>query len=241
MGLPLNLAMTASEIASVSPLPADFAWMACRFSPDGQGITDLPPQLPAGSLLILNDSIPCRDHDPDLIAESLLDTVEHFRCCGLLLDLQRPKTDEAAAVVDALVNALPCPVAVPPEYAARLPCPVFLPPAPLHQSLESYLKPWQNREIWLEAALCQEEITVTKNGTSNRSIFPAQQRDGGFYDKRLHCRYHTAVSDDHITFTLFDTWESLEKKLELAAELGVTRAVGLWQELGTFLTGKQSA
>lgn len=232
MGLPLNLAMTASEIASVSPLPADFAWMACRFSPGGQGITDLPMQLPAGSLLILNDSIPCRDHDPDLISESLRDAAERFRCSGLLVDFQRPKTDEAAAVVDALVNALPCPVAVPPEYAEHLPCPVFLPPAPLHQPMESYLKPWQNREIWLEAALCQERITVTKEGSSFASIFPVQPQDGGFYHPKLRCCYRTAVSHDAITFTLFETQGSLYAKLELAAALGVTRAVGLWQELG---------
>ena len=232
MGLPLNLAMTSSEIAGVRALPKDFAWMACHFSPDGAGLTNLPGHLPNGSLLILNDSIPCDDHDIQQITKQLQETVERFRCCGLLLDFQRPYGDKAASVAAALAQSLPCPVAVTPEYAGGLPCLVFLPPAPLHQPMESYLKPWQNREIWLEAALCQEKITVTKSGTSYQTIFPPQQRDGRFYDKRLHCRYHTAVSDDHITFTLFDTRESLEKKLELAAELGVTRSVGLWQELG---------
>jgi hypothetical protein len=234
MGLPLNLAMTASEIAGVCPLPKDFAWMACHFSPDGEGLTNLPDYLPDGSLLILNDSNPCRNHDIRHISKQLQETVAKFRCCGLLLDFQRPFTDYAASVAAALAQSLPCPVAVPPQYAAHLPCPVFLPPAPLHQPMESYLKPWQNREIWLEAALCQERITVTKEGTSFASIFPAQPQDRGFYQPKLRCCYRTAVSHDAITFTLFDTQDTLYAKLELAAKLGVTRTVGLYQELAHF-------
>jgi hypothetical protein len=79
MGLPLNLAMTASEIAGVCPLPKDFAWMACHFSPDGEGLTNLPDYLPDGSLLILNDSIPCGDHDIRHISKQLQETVVKFK------------------------------------------------------------------------------------------------------------------------------------------------------------------
>jgi hypothetical protein len=104
--------------------------------------------------------------------------------------------------------------------------------------LAAHLSPWQGREIWLEAALCQEQITVTKSGSNFCPIFPIQHLAGGFYDPKLHCNYHTAVADDCVSFTLFDTPDTLRNKLELAARLGVTRAVGLHQELGTFLTGK---
>ena len=40
------------------------------------------------------------------------------------------------------------------------------------------------------------------------------------------------VSAEEIRFTLFDTRDSLQQKLEKAHSLGVTRAVGLYQELG---------
>ena len=130
---------------------------------------------------------------------------------------------------------LPCPVAVTEMFAKDLDCPVFLSPTPLHQPMDTYLTPWKDREIWLEAALCQEEITVTEKGLKKHTIFPTEQLSGGFYDEELRCCYHTEVSDDAIRFTLFDTPESLTRKLELAHALGVRRAVGLYQELGTVL------
>ena len=235
MGLPLNLAMTLPEIDAAAGLPEQIAWMACHFSPAGPGLVNLPTCLPEGAMLILDDSIACDDHDIRQITKQLQETVERFRCCGLLLDFQRPYGDKAASVAAALAQFLPCPVAVTPEYAGGLPCPVFLPPAPLHQPMESYLKPWQNRKIWLETALCQERVTVTKKGTSFAPIFPAQLQEGGFYHPKLRCCYRTAVSRDAVTFTLFDTQDTLREKLELAEKFGVTRAVGLYQELGHFL------
>lgn len=238
MVLPLYLALTAAEIAYLSPLPDLCAYMACHFSPFTEGISNIPDSLPPGSLLILNDRIPCEHHSAGLVAEQLAAAVERLGCKSVLLDFERPPEAEIHAIVHAIMQVLPCAVAVTEAYASAFSCPVFLPPAPLHTPLAAYLAPWQNREIWLEAALCQERITVTKSGTSFEPIFPTQQLEGGFHDAKLHCNYHTVVSDDRISFTLFDTRESLKTKLELARSLGVSRAVGLYQELGTFLTGK---
>lgn len=232
MVLPLNLAMTASEIVTARSLPANIAWMACHFSSEGTGLDNLPAQLPEGFLLILDDSIPCCGHSADQTAEILYKLVSRFHCCGVLLDFQRSCSAESATIAAALVDALPCPVVVPPEYAKGLPCPVFLPPAPLHMPLERYLKPWKNREIWLEAALCCEVASINKNGATYlpSSAYPGQS--GDFYSERLYCRYMTKILSDCISFTLFDTPETLERKLVHAHSLGVTRAVGLYQELG---------
>ena len=237
MPLPLNLAMTPSEIKQHPSLPAPPAWMSCHFSEDNQGLTDLPEELPEGCLLILDDRIPCSGHSAPLAAAILREVIAQFHCCALLLDFQRPANIETAAMVEALIRALPCPVAAPPEYAKKYPCPVFLPPAPLHIPLEKYLRPWHGREVWLEAALGQEQITVSKNGAAIEQIFAAAP-SCGFFDETLRCRYMTSIQEDHISFTLFDTPGTLKKKLELAQSLGVTRTVGLYQELGTFLTGK---
>ena len=238
MPLQLNLAMTPSEIAAVQSLPADFAWMSCHFSPIGPGLTDLPTDLPQGALLILDDSIPCSGHSADLIADTLRLVIAQFACSGLLLDFQRPRRNEIAAVAGVLAKVLPCPVAGTPEYAKDLSCAVSLPPAPLHMPLRKYLQPWKNREIWLEAALSQEMITVTEKGaTISAESFSTRPSDG-FLDKKLCCRYVTNVQEDRITFTLFDTPDSLKKKLELAQSLGVTRAVGLYQELSRYIAAK---
>lgn len=232
MVLPLYLALTAAEISRHAPLPDFCAYMACHFSPYTEGLSNIPDALPPGSILILNDRIPYQDHSADLIAGQLTAAVARLGCESVLLDFERPPEVETCAVVNTILQSLPCPVAVTESFGEEFSCPIFLPPAPLHMPLAEYLAPWQGREIWLEAALCQERITVTKSGVSFAPIFPTQQLDGGFYEKKLHCRYDTTVSHDSITFTLFDTPETLNKKLELAHDLGVARAVGLYQELG---------
>ena len=230
MGLPLYLAMTGAEMRCASQLPTHFAYMACHFSPYGEGISNIPDALPDQAMLILNDRMPCHGHSPSLIVQQLSDAVSRLGCESILLDFIHPPDSESEAMVHAIVEASACPVAVSAQYADGLRCPVFLPPCPLHIPLEEYVYPWKGREIWLEAALCQEEATVTKNGTEFSNQFPPEGLEDGFYDKALRCNYRVRADADRISFTLFDTAASLEKKMELAAELGVKRAVGLWQE-----------
>ena len=182
-------------------------------------------------MLILTDRENCAGHSPDLAAQQLFDAVTRLRCESVLLDFQRPPNPELEVMATTIQQALPCPVAVTERYAVKLDCPVFLSPCPLHIPLEDYLRPWNHREIWLEAALCQETITVTAESTHFVPVYPTQPLTGGFYNRKLHCRYQTAVYYDRITFTLFDTTETLEEKLEAARNLGVSRAVGLYQEL----------
>ena len=241
MVLPLYLALTAADF-SVLPSPSfPCAYMACHFSPYSEGLSGIPESLPKKAMLILNDRMACAGHSPDLAAGQLADAVSRLSCESVLLDFQRPPEPESLALVKTIIKKLPCPAAVTEGFAEPFDCPVFLSPAPLHIPLDQHMAPWSNREIWLEAALCQEEVLITGKGMACNPIFPTEQLEGGFYDEALRCCYRTQITGESINFTLFDTPESLEKKLELATELGVSRAVGLWQELGTFPIGKSSA
>ena len=238
MALPLYLAMTALEIAALDTFPANFAYMACHFSPYCQGLSNIPSALPRSSVLILNDNLPCQDHSPALVADQLKQLMDTFQCESLLLDFQRPPEPESEAMADMILRTLPYPAALTPEYGKNQDCTIFLPPCPLHIPLEEYLRPWKNREIWLEAALCQEDAVVTGNGTNFFPQFPPLGLNGGFFDDILCCNYHIQEDKDTLTFTLFDTIESLDKKMSLAQSLGVSRAVGLYQELGAIQTRK---
>lgn len=237
MPLQLNLAMTPSEIATASASVEKISWMACHFSPDGKGLTDLPQQLPKDSMLILNDSIPWCGQKGNDIVDSLSRFISQFRCSSLLMDFQRPRSEEVFRIVEEVTTALPCPVAVTPEYAKDLSCPVFLPPAPLHIPLEKHLNHWKKHEIWLEVALCREQIIVTKENTQYKQDIEISPSIGHFSDK-LCCCYKTSIKQDRIIFTLFDTPQTLQKKLDLAQSYGISTAVGLYQELGTFLSGR---
>lgn len=231
MVLPLYLAVTSAEISSVSKQSEPMAYMACQFSPYTQGLTNIPDSLPNGSMLILTDRMSCQGHSANLVANQLSDAAERLCCDSLLLDFQRPPDAESESMVKTIVETLSCPVAVTESFAEKLSCPVFLSPSPLHIPLSEYLTSWENREIWLEAALDEEIIAVKKTGTEFIQQFPPDRLEGGFFDEELCCHYRTVIADNQITFQLFDTHQSLKMKLDLAQSLGVTRAVGLWQEL----------
>ena len=225
------LAITAAEMQASEPLSSPIAWMACHFSPYGTALSNLPKSLPKGSLLILNDRTPVFGHDPERIACQLADAVESLECDGILLDLQRPGEEQARAIA-AAVAALPCPVAVTPEYADGLPCDVFLPAPPLNVPLGTYLERWRGREIWLEIAV--EEAIFRVDGQGCKRIagapLPCPHRDD-----QLYCCYGMEVQENHIDFYLRRDAEHLQAMMEAAAGLGVQRFVGLYQQLSGML------
>lgn len=228
MAIPVNLAMTGAEFYQTDPLPPSIAWMACHFSPSHGGLSNLPRELPAGSVLILNDQMPFSGHDVNRIQEELGQCVEALSCCALLLDFQRPEVPEAADLASAL--SLPCPVAVTPLYARGNDAAVFLPPVPCHTHLKEWTAPWKGRTLWLELALDREEILLTREGAA---ISPLDLEEyGGFADKILHCHYRAAVKEEQAVFHLWRTPSDLDALLGDAEKLGIQRAVGLYQELG---------
>lgn len=224
------LAMTASEFAGLEDFPGKKAWMACHFSPWGTGLTNLPPALSPGSLLILSDQFPPAGHDPPRVAAQLRQTVEKLGCAGVLLDFQRPVTDGLRAMAEYLVSSLPCPVGVSDGYAETLDCPVFLSPCPHHTPLAEHLAPWADREVWLDLAVDGSTITLTKDGSTIYPLPLGEIPEGGFMDERLHCHYRTETGDDFARFTLWRTRADLEGLAREAEELGVKALVGLWQE-----------
>lgn len=231
MALTPFLAMTAAEIEKVSAFPANIAWMACHFSPYGLGLSNLPKDLPPGSLLMVDDITPPHGHDPILIAEQLISCAETLQCSGFLLDFQRQNCPETAALAKHLAQALPCPTAVSESYADDLDCPVFLPPVPASVVPEDYFAPWKDREIWLEIGLCGETLTLTQHGCSVTPLpFPDSYREG-FSEPKLHSHYSIETDENSARFTLWRNSDDIKQLLEETASLGVTAAVGLFQEL----------
>jgi hypothetical protein len=227
MEIPLYLAMTAAEFSSCDPLPQHPAWMSCRFSPSGKGLCNLPSTLPEGTLLIIDDQTPPDGHDAFLIRRQLEEILNSYRCAGLLLDFQRPDSMETAKIAKTLLS-LPCPVCVSHLYAEDPSCPVFAPPCPLTTPMEQHLAPWQGREIWLEVASDSADYRIHKNGCQIR---PASQEALPFYDEKLFCHYGIRIEPEQILFTLERKRTDLDILLVSAAACGVTRTVGLFQEL----------
>lgn len=236
MGLPLFLAMNAREIAQV-PIRMPIGWMACHFSPCSEGLTNFPLWIPPGSILIIDDFFPCQGHSALQVATQVKGAVSRLECKSVLLDFQRPPSQESLAIIAAIQDAVTCPVAVSHLYGQYTQGPVFLPPCPLYRPLEDHLSPWNGREIWLEISPCRQQICVTEKGTTFSDICNIVPSTEGFYDEHLRCHYIIQAEPAQVTFTLFDTDETMTLKLEHAHSLKVTQAIGLWQEFQTFPTG----
>lgn len=230
MAIARYFAMTAAEIRANGPLPSELAWMACHFSPYGTGLSSLPKALPPGAMLILNDRTPIHGHDAQRIARLLAERMEALQCRCLLLDFQRPGEAETAALVKQLTDSLPCPVAVSSLYAAGLDCPVFLPPLPPDTALATHLAPWQGRELWLDITLEGAALTLTEKGACAIPLPHPFSLADGRREEALHCHYRIDLTDSGAKFTLWRTVADLEELLEEAERLGITTAVGLYQE-----------
>ena len=228
------LAMTAAEMGNVSAFPPKTAWMACHFSPYGLGLSNLPQRLPPHALLLLDDITPIREHDPQRITEQLLNCLESLNCHGVLLDFQRPDVPETAVLVNHLTQTLPCPVIVSESYARELTCPVFLPPVPPSVALEEYISPWEGRSIWMEIGLTGELLTLTEQGCETVPLPFPNEASEGFPEKALHCHYRIETNEKSARFTLWRTEKDLAALLEEAEGLGISGAVGLYQEFSKF-------
>lgn len=231
MKIPLYLALTSAEFAKCKAIPEKIGWMACHFSPYCTGLSNVPTSLPAGSLLIINDITPIHGHNPQRISDTVAATVKSLQCAGVLLDFQRQGYEESKQLACHLTK-LPFPVAVSALYGNSLDCPIFIPAPPLRTPLSEYLAPFQGREIWLEASVADETVSVTPEGSRVVPIDPA-----GNYpheDTELHCHYRIGIQAKQAQFHLRRTETDLQALINAAADLGVTRAVGLYQELKEF-------
>lgn len=229
MALPLYLAQTQAEFEAGYPQPAHFAWMACHFSPYGTGLCGLPPELPEGAMVILNDRIPPSGLDIPYI----IDQLGALSCASFLMDFQREGLPELSALTRAITDAESRPVGVTPPYAPGVDCPVFLPPVPPDTPVEAHLSPWAGREVWLEVSADGLQYRVDPAGARAAPLLRLPSR--GQREEALFCHYAIEVSDEQALFSLWRDRQDLEAMLEKAHGLGVTRAVGLWQELGEIM------
>ena len=230
------IAMTAAEFLYAEALPAYPAWMACHFSCYGTGLSNLPPQLPPAAMVIVNDRMPPDGHDPGYIAQQLQELKHEQEISCILMDFQRQGCDGSAAIAKRVFEALDCPVCISEGYAECTDGPVFITAPKPNQCLYDAISPWAGREIWLEAALETQIAHITKDGCQLTTAPFTGARDGAKTVPELRCGYHTEIFGDHASITLYRDAPQLELLLQDARAMGITRAVGLYQQLGCGFT-----
>lgn len=230
MDLSIYLAVTGAELRGLDSRGRSLAWMACRFSQSGTGISGAPTSLPPKSILMLTDEIPAQDHEPGRIAAEMIQAAQALDCSRILLDFQRPNDPKTTEISAAIIKASPIPVGISALYAHQFDCPVLVSPSPIWHSLDHYIAPWHGREIWLEAILEDALVTVTDTG-SQYSLCNAIGSYPLFHEG-LCVSYRTEVTANAIHFFLHRGKEELDKLLEKANAHDITTAIGLYQQLG---------
>lgn len=229
MDFEIYLAVTGAELALASQNHKPLAWMGCHLSAGGSGISGVPVSLPPDSILVLTDQMPPQGHDPQQVAQELVDAAHQLNCSRILLDFQRPKSDAGNQIVDHILSLADCPVGVSEDYGEHFCCPVFLRPPPLWTALDDHIAPWKGREIWLEAAQEDALVRVTQAGSSYEAW-----DDGGDYpfrDEQLQIAYKLETAPDCLYVFLHRGPKELQALLEKAKQLGISTAIGLYQHL----------
>ena len=212
MAIPLFLAAHPDEPAV---LPEHYAWLAWDLS------EELPASLPRESMVVVTDRVIPRFQNITRLTQ----------CASVLLDFQHPDSPQTRRVAEAIVRSCPV-VGVSEPYAAKLDCPVFVSPVPPDRPLENHLAPWHGREIWLDLSPSPTRITVTAEGSRREILSSPPTPNHVHKDNGLFCHYGMEIRDERIVFELWRTREDMENLLSAAKTFGVTRAVGLYQELG---------
>ena len=223
------LAATIREMEMFAPKKA--AYLSCHFSPSGQGLSNMPDSLPQDSLLLLDDSMPVCGHSPAIVVKQLRDLAERFDLKAILLDFQGEKDTQLRNMAQAIIQGVPCPVAVTESYAKDLGCPVFLSAPSVDTVLEKHLEIWLKQGVFLEIAPCKLRLEITENGCRKIPLPFGDRESFPLYHEKLCCHYDVEVFSDRAVFTLMRTKEDLAALADQALALGVLGAVGLYQEL----------
>ena len=131
-------------------------------------------------------------------------------------------------MVRTLSEGLPSPVAVSSLYGTVTRGPVLLPPVPAFRLLREHISPWAGRELWLELSPEGCQVRLDEKGSCTEPWWPEGSLP--FRHEGLKCHYRTELRPGMAVFRGCRSTEDMEELLEEAERLGVTAALGLWQE-----------
>lgn len=229
MALPLYLAMTAAEISQAAALPARLAYMACHFSPYGDGLDAFPQQLPAGAMLCINDRIPPMGQNPEQICDQVEALVCSSQAAGVLLDFQRAGDPLTLAIAQALSQRLSCPTGVSACYGESCGSAVFVSPRPWEDPVR-LAQAWPGRALWLDAAIGCGKMHIDAEGARwqplSQITIPAD-----LHSRESCCHYGICREPSGYSFEIMRQTEDLHLLLERAEEAGYCCAIGLYQQL----------
>lgn len=234
MSIPLFLAMTATDFSFTRKKPEQLAWMSVHFSQSNGCLSNLPPSLPPGSLIILDDQIPWNDHDLERICQCLTRLLVRDRSYGLLLDFEREPCQETLTLAKALTQCclgIGCRIAMPRSYLTEgAAC--FCPPIPCNESWSE--KDFSGGPVWLDVTPTAVLAEISSKGVRIDPADPHElngwaKNNSVFRDPTLGCFYHSYREGECVRVSLFDTPQTVWDKLQ-SPDPRIQLAITPWRE-----------
>ena len=168
--------------------------------------------------LVFDDSSPLPDR-PDRLTDNLLRQAEAMGAVVIVLDFERPVSEEALALSQALAARF--------RTAAPLPfcaggCEPIVCYRPAHQTFTEFLSALPASPCWAELRPVDETVRF--------AVEDPPPGEDSFFSEALQCHYRAVAEQDALVLHLFDTPESFSRRFALL-EPHLTAAIGLPNEL----------
>ena len=230
MNLSIYMAFVAAESEAILRYKGKAAWLGYHLSAFDSGITPRPSFLDSCHMLVLTDETPLLHHDPQKVTSEICAEAKSLGCEKILLDFQRPPTEKSLVLAKSILRSAPCAVGITECYANDTDCSVFLPSPPLWTPLQETIAPWKGRDIWLEIFPEDGCITITKKGGNYSPSAPLENYP--FCDNALCLSYSTEQYAQQVKVHLHRGITEMKAFLHLADSLGISAAIGLYQQFG---------
>lgn len=234
MQLPLYFAVFPSSPPESSADGCPLAALGYSFSPDGTEII-APVPFPA-DLLVLNDSVLPPPGTPAPAAEHLLKIITRDKFTGVMFDFERPVNGFCTSFLAEVLPLLPHSVfrIVPPHYASlSQDSLVLFYDGQVCNRFAAQCAAWQRAypNRWcLESAPWNYIVRDGREEACTCSHLQSLRHTEPWPETLLESAC-CMISAHNGEYRLFDTAETLRRKLELAEENGCCLSIGLYEEL----------
>lgn len=242
------LAVTPDQLSAARAYTACLAHVAYRIGCENHLLCSGLPCTLRGGLLLLSDHNASRVTRPDHLCSQILQECLHRNYSGIVLDFEQSVSDDLAAFVSQLDKAIlpyhrqlfvPENLAPHTTHAVILVC-TALSGGSLYQRLSQAVSQYSPARLALDGQrLAMDFPLPCPNGSGTPLSIPSLRKlmagRAVFFSEELCARYFTYRSGSSTHFVLFDDADTLRRKEELAASLGIDTIFFMLPEVSDLL------
>lgn len=237
MSIPIYLAAFPEEAVGTPDYPA--ARLGCRLSQDTPALLAPDPPDDPASLMVLRDETPPAYEPTPALARMLATYAQNYHA-GLVCDWRKPVVpfyDALAILLDEVCTGLGLPLWLTDCYAgasqgARVMIGSGITEGRFAQQLASAASRWPGRCVLSLLPLRIRCVLSAAGGAPEMEALPEIPPDTPvFFSEDLCCMYFSRPAGESVAFTLYDTGETIGRKLQAAEDAGFQAAIGPFSEL----------